>query len=204
MLAGARRADIKHSETEAGGAGMPPDSRQQPAWHVVVLSVLTCMAYPLYWYYKTWRDLQREAAAAEPGAGEAIDQFRDIAPLVRAICMVIPVVNVYFGLSLFKGIAELHPDQSSFPRRHSLGAGGLVMASIIGLIFLAKLPGALYFLSFSACIPLAVVQHWLNCHYRAVEPGDLPVRQAFSVRELIALIVGATVLGLSVTAFLIG
>lgn len=42
-------------------AGYVPDSRQQPAWHVIVLGIFTCSLYIAYWAYKTWRDLKRES-----------------------------------------------------------------------------------------------------------------------------------------------
>lgn len=39
-----------------------PDSRQQPAWHVIVLGIFaTPTIYVAYWGYKTLRDLKRES-----------------------------------------------------------------------------------------------------------------------------------------------
>lgn len=39
-----------------------PDSRQQPAWHVIVLGIFaTPHIYVAYWGYKTLRDLKRES-----------------------------------------------------------------------------------------------------------------------------------------------
>ncbi|HMW92196.1 MAG TPA: DUF4234 domain-containing protein, partial [Candidatus Obscuribacter sp.] len=51
------------------------DSRQIPAWHVVVLSVVTLGIYNLYWFYKTLNQLKTAAEIAleveNPGAAAA-------------------------------------------------------------------------------------------------------------------------------------
>ena len=39
-------------------------SRRQPAWHIVVLSMLTLSTYLVYWFYKTVRDLNARAVSA--------------------------------------------------------------------------------------------------------------------------------------------
>jgi hypothetical protein len=56
-------------------------------------------------------------------------------------------------------------------------------------------------LSFLVGIPLGIAQHWLNVYYRAVEKPDLLVRHAFSFKELAAIIIGGSLLGLVVTGF---
>ncbi|HNG77540.1 MAG TPA: DUF4234 domain-containing protein, partial [Candidatus Obscuribacter sp.] len=53
------------------------DSRQIPAWHVVVLSVVTLGIYNLYWFYKTLNQLKTAAEIAleveNPGAAAAAE-----------------------------------------------------------------------------------------------------------------------------------
>lgn len=53
------------------------DSRQIPAWHIVVLSVVTLGIYNLYWFYKTLNQLKTAAEIAleveNPGAAAAAE-----------------------------------------------------------------------------------------------------------------------------------
>ncbi len=176
------------------------ESLQQPLWHVVVLAVLTCSAYLFYWFYKNWRDLSAQAGRAA-GAGCQLSRFENVSPLLRVIGLVVPVLNIYLAATQIKGIAELVPNSRSFPRRHPLLASALVVGGIIVLQLLSRLPGPLFLLSFSACLPLACAQHWLNDYWRSVESPGLPVRYAFTIKEMVVIIAGSLWLGLVLAGF---
>ncbi len=179
-------------------------SMQQPVWHVIVLSILTCSAYPIYWFYKTWRDLRAEALTERGRANPNIEQFADISPMLRTIGLFIPIFDIYIAVTLVKGIAELNPRDNAFSRKHPLVASGLVLGFMIAFACLYKLPGVLYMLSFAAAIPLAFVQFWLNNYWKSQEPSDLIVRQAFTGKELIAVILGSLLLGLILAGTMCG
>ncbi len=179
-------------------------SMQQPAWHVIVLSILTCSAYPIYWFYKTWRDLKAEAQSARGQTNPHLEQFADISPMLRTIGLLIPFFDIYIAVTLVKGIAELNPQDSAFSRKHPLVSSGLVLGFVIALACLYKLPGTLYMLSFAAAIPLAFVQSWLNNYWKSAESSDLIVRQAFTGKELIAVILGSLLLGLILAGTMCG
>lgn len=53
--------NTSQTNAESAPTEVVVESRQQPAWHVVVLGIFTCGWYLPWWAYKTYRDLQREA-----------------------------------------------------------------------------------------------------------------------------------------------
>lgn len=114
-----------------------------------------------------------------------------------------PILNIYLALTQLKGLAELHPNANSFPRRHPLVSSGLVLAAMIGMGFLSRLPGAWFLLSLLVCLPMAVAQSWLNAYWRTREHKPLQVRHAFTVKELISIIIGSLLLGLVTAGFFI-
>lgn len=192
------------------------ESKQQPVWHVIVLCALTCMSYLIYWFYKNWRDLADEAEIRldqEPD----LAPFKNISPLLRTIALVSPIafvtlppivrcalapVLIYLMLSQFKGIAKLHPDKHSFPRRHPIiAATALVFAMWFFVSVPLFLSGPWILVSFLIGVPLGIAQHWLNTYYRMVEEPDLTVRHAFTFKELVAIIIGGSLLGLIMTGF---
>ncbi|MBX9879185.1 MAG: DUF4234 domain-containing protein [Candidatus Obscuribacterales bacterium] len=181
----------------------PALSRQQPLWHVVVLSILTCGAYPIYWFFKNWRDLKAEAIN-ERQNNPSLEPFFDISPLLRTMGLFVPFLNIYFAVAQVKSIAELNPSEKSYSKQHPLIASGLVMGLLIGILFLQRLPGILYMLCFAAGVPLAFVQSWLNNYWRSVESPELIVRQTFTGKELIAVILGGLLIGLNLAGNMIG
>lgn len=185
-----------------------PDSLKQPVWHVLVLSWLTMLAYLFYWFYKNWRDLSKQEALATAAGDEeqstALKPFKDISPMLRTISLFVPGLNVYFYITQFLGIAQLIPDANSFPRRHPLLAAGLIIGSFISLTALFSFRPPIFFLGLLAAIPFAVVQHWLNTYWDKVEPNNVMMRHAFSVKELIVIILGGLLLGLNVVGTMLG
>jgi hypothetical protein len=204
-------AHVKKSKTASAGKLDELESLVQPAWHVAALTILTSFAYSFYWFYKTWRDLsfyagQRKyaSASAESLESKPIEKFANISPMLRTIGLFIPLWHIYLVLTTFKDIAELHPDANSFPRRKPLLAACCVLTAIIICISLAALPGAYYLLCLLAGLPLAYVQTWINAYWKSVEPKDLHVRYAFTVKELVVIVLGSALLGLNAAAFFIG
>lgn len=187
-----------HSHKQPEPVSAEQESRRQPLWHVVVLTILTCTAYLFYWFYKNWRDLSQQAAE-----DDIENPFRNISPMLRTIGLMIPVLNIYMSLTQIKGIAEIHPDANAYPRRHPLVASGIIVGAIIGFQFLVNLPGLFFLLSFLVGFPLAVAQNWLNAYWNSVEPGNLLVRHAFTVKEMVAIVAGSVVLGLIVAGMMI-
>jgi len=191
---------------------------------VLVLGITTCSAYTFYWFYKTWRDLAAAAEARRPGEQEELAPFADLSPLLRTMVLVLPLalapfasidpflrllpvifyaVNIYLILTLTKSIAEMHPDPTSFPRRRPLAAAGLVLALMIACASLSVLKGGWFLLSFFIIVPLAVVQRWLNCYWKASEPAGTLVRQGFNGPEACAIVAGGALLALTVTSFFV-
>lgn len=182
----------------------PALSMQQPVWHVIILSIVTCFGYSFYWYYKTWRDLKSEALSKRGQEKPELEQFADTSPMLRTLGLMVPLFNIYMALSLIKAIAELNPSENSYTKKHPLVSSGLVMGAIIALLCLYKLPGVLFMLSFTAAVPLSVVQLWLNKYWQSVESKDVLVRHAFTGKELIVVILGGLLLGLDCVGVMCG
>lgn len=179
-------------------------SLRQPVWHVIVLSILTCAAYPIYWFYKNWRDLKAEAASERGQTNPKLRPFFDISPVLRTFGLFVPFFNIYMAVTLVKGIAELNPSENAYCRKHPLISSGLIVGAIIALLYLQALPGVLYMLSFTVGIPLAIAQSWLNYYWKSVETDDLIVRQVFTGKELIVVILGALLIGLNLAGTMCG
>lgn len=187
-----------HAESKTEITNFPPVSLQQPVWHVAALCVLTCFAYCFYWFYKTWRDL---AACGESQPETA--KYARISPLLRTIGLFVPVLHVVFAFNLFSGIANLYPKRTSAVSQHPKWSAAVLVMAMVGFIYMTKLPGAWYFLSLGACIPLAIAQSWLNAYWQSLETKDEQylIRQAFTGKELLAIILGSLLLGLIAASF---
>jgi hypothetical protein len=182
-----------------------PDSKQQPVWHVMVLGGLTCgLPYIIYWAYKTWRDLKNEALAAPVSQTAPLSAFVKVNPLLQALGLLVPILNLYLLAQLVLGVANLDPKKDSVFSRKPLLTCLLVVGSFLMIPSLARLPGSFYMLSLLCPIPLALVQHCLNRYWRSVEPEDMSVRHAFSLGEMAAIILGAGLLGLVVAGQMMG
>jgi len=201
------------------------ESHQQPVWHVVILGALTGSAYLVYWAYKTWKLLKNEAADPDKrNQYSALSLFTKINPGLRTVALlapaligVIPFVDkflktlvgdaivIYVLATLMVGIASLVPDENSFARKHALIACGLVLGAGLLISGLAYLPGSLYLISLlSGAVPCAIMQHWLNKYWKSVEAEDVYVRYGFNGLEMVAIIIGASLIGLVAAGLMIG
>jgi hypothetical protein len=163
-----------------------PDSLQQPAWHVVVLGVVTFGLYLVYWAYKNWRDLEQKNAVG------------------KALLCIVPIVNLYMFTTLTLSIAERVPDEASFPRQRPLVAALAIVGSYVAIASLSHLQGGWFLLSLLSVGAFAVAQHWLNQYFASVESPELMVRHAFTVKELLVIIFGAMALGLVGSGLMMG
>lgn len=214
-----------NSTTPGEGVDGRTESRQQPLWHVFVLNVITMSAYSLVWFYKNWRDLaeeahrvskqlgQAEVALAEGASGgdslvsesqRVVIKYNNINPLLRTFGLILPGIQIYLAMDLFKDMARLIPHEDSPVRRKPLLASTILITVTVVLFSLACLPGPLFLLFLTAGFPLSMAQAWLNEYWGSVEPRGMVVRQAFSIGEIVAIIVGGSILGLVVTGFAIG
>ncbi len=75
-------------------------SRQQPAWHVVILSMLSFSLYLVFWYFKTVKALKSKAEAAygsgaTPGTTScegALGKYRNANPSRQTLLLVTPTL----------------------------------------------------------------------------------------------------------------
>ncbi len=201
------------------------ESIQQPAWHVVILSIFTFGAYNMYWLWRSLRTLRDRSEAlkiqleqskndptqTEPdlrllgrlekaGTLQAYFAFAEARPVLTTALFAIPVVNLLVLLGFANAVAGLWPDGKSIVRKKSKLIAFLValLFGSLTLLFLLKEPYQLLYLSSS--MALFIVQVWLNRHWKLVE-GDGKgeeklARQAFSPVELVAIIFGAAWIGL--------
>ena len=210
--------NLEDNNGSAGGVGQARAnqteaeqySRQQPGWHVFVLSVFTFSIYNVYWFYKSLRFLHEqpsaehsheppstaEAAAKQSPQKDSHTHFCQEHPFFSTFLFLIPVVNLIIGMQFFALVGQLLPDKNSFWHKNSLlCAFGLALA--FGALFLFYLlPEPYYVFNLLNCLPLALVQSALNRHWRVVEQDHLVVRKAFNPIELVAIFFGAGWLGL--------
>jgi hypothetical protein len=214
------------NQSDIAAADLPVllDSQQQPAWHVVVLSFFTLGAYNMYWLYRNLNSLcqgsnqlQRSINGEDPdpelegahirlgraGTLEAYLKFTQARPILTTALFAIPVVNLLVLLGFAHMSAQLVPNRESFVRKNSQFSG-FVVALLFGALTLLNanllkwMPEPLHLLYLSSALPLALVQVWLNSHWKVVEDNKHLARQAFSPLELVAIVLGAAWIGLVV------
>ncbi len=206
-------------QSDIAAADLPVllDSQQQPAWHVVVLSFFTLGAYNMYWLYRNLNSLcqasnqlQRSINGEDPdpeledahirlgraGTLEAYLKFTQARPILTTALFAIPVVNLLVLLGFAHMSAQLVPNHESFVRKNSQFSGFVVALLFGALTLLIRLPEPFQLLYLTSSLPLALVQIWINRHWKAVEDNKRLARQAFSPLELIAIVTGAVVIGL--------
>ena len=201
------------------------DSIRQPVWHVMVLGFFSFGLYLIYWFYKTWRDLRNQARDNDP-ENPVLKDYPGIRPWFRTLVFFIPVISIPLYLTpfaeaavkttqtvwvlvlglivanLFKDIASLIPDESSWARINSVRASFVLSISIAMCLVFCTLDNICYLLYLLVVIPIGIVQHWLNQYYEASEKEVLALRYAFTPIETIVIILGALWMGLVILGFL--
>lgn len=93
------------SETSNPTAEFVEMSSSQPAWHVVVLSMLTFSTYLVYWFYKTVKALKSRAEAAYgsgatpgPNCEGALGKYKNANPSLTTLLLFAPTL---FGLFFY-------------------------------------------------------------------------------------------------------
>jgi hypothetical protein len=195
-------------------------SRQQPAWHVVLLSVFTLSFYLVYWFYKTVRDLRSRAIEVSNNGEVAISKCQDgltrylkanpfwltvalVAPTTlgpfllllpaqtaKAAAPLIPLLTLGFFVVLFYDIARVAREGSLLKNNPTFPAFCLV-AGMAMLWSLGKMPSYFSLLFTLVSIPPAIAQHWINDYWQRVEPEGTPIRRSFSMAEILTLLIGS-------------
>ncbi len=208
-------AESATPETES--APQHVKSMQQPAWHVVLLSVFSLSIYLVFWFFKTTRDLKSRAIEGESGspAEQGLSVFNKINPFwltvallvptalgpllmiipmpavaARAIAPLVPIVTLGFFAFIFHSIAKLGKDGSLLKNNPTFPAFCLAVAMAM-LWTLVKLPSYFMLCFTLVSIPVAIAQHWLNDYWKRVEPADAAVRRSFSMGEILTLLIGS-------------
>lgn len=209
-------SQVKEATAEANSVLL--DSKQKPAWHVVVLSIFSGGIYNLFWFYGNLRKLTDEALALkaeldagaeksssenlrllsrlkEAGTLDALLTFAVARPILTTCLFAVPILNMIVLLVFANAAAKLDA-QDSFARRNAAFCAFVAALLFGALTLLAKLPPPYQLTYTLACVPLAFIQSWLNSHWKLVENNQRLARQAFNVGELTLIIVGAMVIGL--------
>ncbi|MBZ0186946.1 MAG: hypothetical protein K8F91_11930, partial [Candidatus Obscuribacterales bacterium] len=172
QIADACLEDRQSTETEAEPSPVFKGhdySRQQPAWHVMVISLFTFSLYLPYWFYKTWRDLKKFGQDPETLLNPTIEKYSRCRPWARALTVVVPVFNFLYIATLFRDIALLIPDEKSSARTNSMHAGMFLALAMTAFWFLGRAEGPGFLLFNLVAVPVAVAQHWLNKYWASVE-----------------------------------
>lgn len=200
------------------------DSKQQPAWHVVVLSIFSLCTYIPIWFYIAGSRIEKEALRfkdeSESKSSSSLDQaeknalarleragtrqafasMTDLHLIISTFLMCLPVVNLFVLMRYAAKYATLIPDTQdayySWARNNPTFAAFVIACAFGALVLLNKLPGNWFLLFTLASLPLAVVQSWLNKHWKNYENEEYLARQAFSPLEILIIIIGASLLGM--------
>ena len=192
-------------ETPAQPADLIQYSRQQPPWHVFVLSIFTLSVYNVYWFFKCVSQLHDTAGPGEQSdkkikaAGQAKDNpiyFCQGHPFFSTFLFFIPVANMIVGMQFFALVGELLPDKENFWHKNSMLCGFCLALAFGALLLFSRLPEPYSLLYLLSALPLALVQGGLNRHWQVVEKNRLLVRTAFNPIELVVIFFGAGLLGL--------
>lgn len=174
-------------------------SRIQPAWQLMLLSILTSGIYLIYWLWRSWSDLRHETGL-------------NISPGWRTVAMFIPILDIVLTIQLFREIGKLASSRNTDPiSSPTLLALSFCLLSYIATWFdiLSAFPKAptemisliiaSYAFSIPAILLLIPVQHAFNRYWAVTQP-ELPVRTTFTAGEIVMLTVG-TLLTISTIIF---
>ncbi len=171
-------------------------SHRQPPWHVLVLGIFTLLAYLPFWFYKTIKALKKE------GLLENV-VLKKVPPALLAFTMILPIINIFTAASVFNECLNLNPDKN-YPLKRNVGLASLMLAMFMSLLFpLSKGEGPQVLAFVLGVLPVALCQQWLNAYWSTKEKETVIYREAFSVTELLVIIVGSLIFGLIVFNFMI-
>ena len=151
--------------------GVSQFSNAQLPLHFAALSILTLGLYELYWFWRNWRDLQRELGV-------------ELQPLLRTFGLLVPVVNVVLVYDQLRMIRERCVARGVNPAYQP----GLVAATFFAIAVAGNLT-MFWPLSLLNVVPLLQVQVALNGLWERAQPGAA-VRVHFVRQEVFAMIVG--------------
>lgn len=127
-----------------------------------------------------------DAESTIKGSAELWQYMRRMRPWIHTFGILVPLMQIFFFFLSFKQIAEISPKwkSSPYPLALLLAAG---YASLVPFASRLDVSGLLWLLS---TFPLVFAQYLLNAFWRQVEPPEARVRQAFSIEEVLFLILG--------------
>lgn len=149
-------------------------SYAQPLRSFVFLSIITFTAYNVYWFLKTWRQLQEHL-------------LLDTSPFWRTAGLCVPILNLFLIYTLIRDVrnyAEIEGVEVGYPPVW-------IFLSLVAFFFLGELPTPYAFVFFGYFIPLAFVQRGLNTYWEAAQPG-LVMKKAFTTGEKIFIVIGGS------------
>ena len=158
----------------AASVGRPGVSNGQLPLHFAALSILTLGMYELYWFWRNWRDLQRELGV-------------ELQPVWRTLGLLVPIVNVVLVYDQLRMIREQCDAHDVVPKYQP----GLVAATFFAIAVAGNLT-MFWPLSLLNVVPLLQVQVALNGLWERAQPGA-SVRVRFSRQEIIAMIAGLVI-----------
>lgn len=199
-------------------------SRQQPTWHVIVLSVFSLTLYLFYWYYKTVRDMRGKAIELSKDGNSPpppLDSYHKKHPVgavaflfaqfligyflmhispdptTKLIGAFVPLIVLVMYTLLFKDILKLAAKPGTLGAQQPLLVAVLLTLAIVACWVLSSSFGGALFLAFNlSCLPVAYAQGCLNDYWKRNEPDNALPRGAFSALEIVAIIIGSMALGL--------
>lgn len=163
-------------------------SNAQPIWQLIILSISTLGLYELYWFYKTWKQLN-------------IHKELNIRPALRTFGLMIPIGGIILVYLLFEDIKKYIEESGIKTFSPGWMTTGYCLLIAIGLRILDKSsdtpdPGQrllgliasdIFFIL--ALLVLARIQVFLNSYWTR-EQATLKVRTKLSIFEIVILIFG--------------
>lgn len=150
-------------------------SNVQPIWQLIILSILTCGLYDIYWFYRNWKHFK-------------VHHKLNISPTWRTVGLLIPLVGLvqtHRQLKYIRHLAKEAGIEKSFSPR-------MILISLMIFNLLSLLPVPYWFLSLFSVWPLTVVQRVLNSYWEKEQHG-IPSRTKLSKWEIAIVMMGGII-----------
>ncbi len=168
----------------------PRFSNAQSIERLIVLYILTCGFYGIYWYYRSWKHLRDY-------------NNLDIKPFWRTVGLLIPIINIYLSYSLYSKIKEFGEDnecESKYSTEFLVFLFAIFdLYSWIIIYFVEdKISDPLYYFLISTSVVICdiisvyiivSIQGTFNNIWEKLQT-DLIIRKEFSDGEIVAIIAG--------------
>lgn len=146
-------------------------SNRRSIRRVVLINILSCGLYNLYWFYKNWQQLKKH-------------NNLDIMPIWRTISLFIPIIGL---VVLWEHIREIKDYAEAAGVKRTYSTAGMFLLWLLFLIG-ARLPEPWDYLGLLSAIPLALVQRTLNSYWDIVQPNRVEAK--LQIGEVVVTIIG--------------